>query len=70
MRKGDPVDPAVGIVFRPKIGDRVEAGQEIGSVHARDDDAVRACTDAVLSSIEIGDEPVQPVPLVHAWVGD
>jgi pyrimidine-nucleoside phosphorylase len=70
MRKGDPVDPAVGIVFRPKIGDRVEAGQEIGSVHARDDDAVRACTDAVLSSIEIGDEPVQPVPLVHVWVGD
>jgi pyrimidine-nucleoside phosphorylase len=70
VRKGDPVDPAVGIVFRPKIGDRVEEGQEIGSVHARDDDAVRACTDAVLSSIEIGGEAVEPVPLVHAWVGD
>jgi pyrimidine-nucleoside phosphorylase len=70
MRKGDPVDPAVGIVFRPKIGDRIGAGQEIGSVHARDDDAVRACTDAVSSSIEIGDEAVEPVPLVHAWVGD
>ena len=35
LRKGDPVDPAVGIVVRPKIGDRVEAGEPIGEVHAR-----------------------------------
>ena len=25
-RKGDPIDPAVGIVVHPKIGDRLEAG--------------------------------------------
>ena len=27
MRKGDAIDPAVGIVIRAKIGDRLEAGQ-------------------------------------------
>ena len=27
QRKGDPVDPAVGIVFTPKIGDRLDRGR-------------------------------------------
>ena len=35
-RKGDPIDPAVGVVFHPKIGDPVERGQELGNVHAQD----------------------------------
>ena len=26
LRKGDPIDPAVGIVVRPKIGDRLRSG--------------------------------------------
>ena len=29
-KKGDPIDPAVGIEFLPKIGDRLEAGGELG----------------------------------------
>src|SRR5205823_2470949 len=35
VRKGDPVDPAVGLVFRPKVGDRLIVGDPIGQVHAR-----------------------------------
>ncbi len=69
MRKDDPIDLAVGIVFRPKIGDRVERGQELGMVHARDEDAADAGANAVGTSIEIGEEPVEPVALVHAWLG-
>ncbi len=68
-KKGDPIDPAVGIVFRPKIGDRVETGEEIGTIHARDEAAARECIPRVLSAFTVSGEPVEPPPLVHGWYG-
>ena len=68
MRKGDAIDPAVGIVIRAKLGDQLEAGQTIGDVHARDDDAAREASRRVLDAIGVRDEPSAPPPLVHAWL--
>jgi len=68
-KKGDAIDPAVGIVFRPKIGDRLEAGEEIGTIHARDEAAAGDCVPHVLSALSIGQDPVEPPPLVHGWYG-
>jgi pyrimidine-nucleoside phosphorylase len=68
-RKGDPVDPAVGIVFRPKVGDRVADRQELGAVHARTEDAATEAVRRVLEAVTWSDEPVPPVPLVHGWFG-
>lgn len=68
-RKGDPVDPAVGIVFRPKVGDRVADHQELGAVHARTEDAATEAVRRVLGAVTWSDEPVPPVPLVHGWFG-
>jgi len=67
--KGDPVDHAVGIVFRPKVGDRVADRQELGTVHARDEDAADAAVRRVLGALAWSDEPVPAVPLVHGWFG-
>ena len=67
-RKGDQVDPAVGVVLHAKVGDRVEAGQPLLTIHARspDDAAVAA---QVGGAFEIGAEaPVRPA-LVHAVLG-
>ena len=69
-RKGDPIDPAVGIVFRPKIGDRVERGQPLGSVHARNDEDAEACLTRIAAAVTIRDEPVEAPPLVFGWYGD
>jgi len=68
-KKGDPIDPAVGIVFRPKIGDRMETGEEIGTIHARDEAAARECVARVLSAFTVSREAVEPPPLVHGWYG-
>ena len=68
-RKGDPIDPSVGIVFLPKIGDRLVAGQELGRVHARSDGDAEAGIRAVHAAMTIGDEPVEPPPLVYGWHG-
>ena len=67
--KGDPVDPAVGIVFRSKVGDRVEVGQELGVVHARDEDGAAAAVAGVLGSLSWSDQPVEPLPLLLCWYG-
>jgi pyrimidine-nucleoside phosphorylase len=68
VRKGDPVDPAVGIVVRPKIGDRLEAGEAIGEVHARDRDAAAEAGRRVLGAMDVVEAPVRPPPLVYAWM--
>jgi pyrimidine-nucleoside phosphorylase len=67
--KGDPIDPAVGIVFGPKIGDRVERGQDLGAVHARTDGDAAACLDRVSAAVTISEETVEAPPLVYGWHG-
>jgi pyrimidine-nucleoside phosphorylase len=69
LRKGDPIDPAVGIVMRAKIGDRLARGHEVASVHARDAGGAAAALTAVRATLTIGDEPASAPPLVHDWFG-
>ena len=69
-RKGDAIDPAVGIVFRPKLGDRLQAGEQIGAIHARTEDDASACARRVEAAISISEGPVESPPLVHGWYGD
>jgi thymidine phosphorylase len=68
-RKGDPIDHSVGIVFRPKIGDRLERGMPIGEIHARDQDAASVCAARVLGAMTLADATVEAPPLVYGWYG-
>jgi pyrimidine-nucleoside phosphorylase len=68
-RKGDPLDPAVGILFRPKVGDPVEAEQSIGEVHARSEKLAAAVVRTVNDALRIVDHQVPVPPLVHSVVG-
>jgi thymidine phosphorylase len=68
-RKGDAIDPAVGIVFLPKVGDRLEGGQELGQVHARSEADAETCVRSVLAAIALSDDPVEQPPLVYGWYG-
>ena len=65
--KHEPIDPAVGIVLAPKVGDRIETGATIGAVHAREDELGRSTVAAVLSALRLADEPRTAPPLVCAW---
>ena len=62
-RKGDSVDHAVGVVCGAKHGDRVERGEALAEIHARDDASAKAAEATLLTAYEIGDEP-EPRPLV------
>jgi pyrimidine-nucleoside phosphorylase len=62
-RKEDPVDHAVGVVCRKKRGERVESGEPLAEIHARDAASADAAAASLLAAYEIGDEP-EPRPLI------
>jgi pyrimidine-nucleoside phosphorylase len=66
-RKGDPIDPATGIVFRPKVGDRLARGEPIGEVHARDEGGARQAVERTVAALTITDDEVEPRPLLYGW---
>jgi len=63
--KDDAVDHAVGVVCLRKRGDRVERGQPLAEIHARDKTTALDAADRVLAAYEIGDEapPARPIVL-------
>jgi pyrimidine-nucleoside phosphorylase len=67
--KDDAVDHAVGVVCHRKRGDRVEHGEALAEIHARDDATGREAADAVLAAYEIADEAPAARPIVLDTLG-
>jgi pyrimidine-nucleoside phosphorylase len=64
-RKEDPVDHAVGFVIHHKVGDKVEKGQPLFTVHANDEKLLVQARQAGLDAHLWSDEPVPAYPLFH-----
>jgi len=69
QRKDDDIDPAVAVELSAKLGDKVEAGQPIGRILARDEGAARSAAEGLLAALRWSDRPAQAPPLVHEVVG-
>jgi pyrimidine-nucleoside phosphorylase len=68
MKKGDSIDPAVGISVMVKVGEAVEIGQPLFVVHARSDDAVEEAKQQLKHAVKIVKEEVAPLPLFYGLV--
>lgn len=66
-RPADPIDHGVALAVRARLGDRVEAGDELGRIHLRSPDPALAGRFA--ACFEIGPEPVAAPPLVVERIG-
>jgi pyrimidine-nucleoside phosphorylase len=67
-RKEDAIDPAVGIEFFPKIGDRIDEGERIAVIHARDEAAADRAKQGIVAAVTANDRgPVEAPPLVFGW---
>ena len=64
-RKNDPIDHAVGIVVHGKVGDQVQPGQELFTVHANDSGRLMEALQLLQGAIAYSDEPVKPLPLFY-----
>ena len=64
-RKGEPIDPGVGIVLYHKVGEHVQQGQELFTVYAKTEgDAARA-SQHLLQAHHWADQPCEPLPLFY-----
>jgi pyrimidine-nucleoside phosphorylase/thymidine phosphorylase len=68
-KKEDSIDPGVGIVLEKKIGDKVEAGANLCTVHYNLDSRLPHAVELLSRSFEIGANPPPVSPLVRKIIG-
>jgi pyrimidine-nucleoside phosphorylase len=68
-QKGDAVDPAVGIVLAAKVGDEVERGAPLFTLHANDKAKQAEAERRALAAFSWQDQPVVPPPLFYGDIG-
>ena len=69
-KKGDPIDHAVGIEVLRQVGDRVEAGQPLFTVHANDEGKLVEARRRLLEAHHWSERPVDPLPLFYGVIRD
>jgi pyrimidine-nucleoside phosphorylase len=69
-KKGDLIDPAVGILVEAKVGDQVREGQIIFTVLANSEERLAQAEKSLLQAFEISAQPVEPLPLFYDVIGE
>ncbi len=64
-KKGDAIDHAVGILVEKKVGARVEAGDLLCTVHARNETEAASAVARILGAYTIGDTAVAGLPIIY-----
>ncbi len=67
-KKGEPIDHAVGVIVRGKVGDHIKAGETLFTVHANDEARLASAGKRLLAAVEWSDAPVEPLPLFYGVV--
>ena len=65
-KKSDPIDHAVGFVIHKKVGDQVEKGEALFTVHANDESRLVEAREAVLAAHSFSEVEVAPLPLFYS----
>jgi pyrimidine-nucleoside phosphorylase len=64
-KKSDPVDHAVGFIIHHKVGDKLEAGEPLFTIHANDEAKLIDAREAVLAAHLFSNTPVEKLPLFY-----
>jgi pyrimidine-nucleoside phosphorylase len=65
-KKSDSVDHAVGFVIHRKVGDKVQKGEPLFTIHANDESKLAEAREAVLAAHSFSDSVVTPLPLFYS----
>ena len=60
----DPIDPAVGFILNRKVGDKVEAGDQLMTIYYNDEEAMQHICQPLRDTFVIADEEVEPITLI------
>lgn len=67
-KKTDNIDFAVGVEVHIKVGDRVEAGAPLVTIHANHQSQIAPCRARLESAITFSDSPVEQLPLFYGTI--
>lgn len=67
-RKGDAIDHSVGVIIHYKVGEYVEAGTPLFTVHANDEASLAAAEHRLVAAHAFSDAPVELYPLFYRRV--
>lgn len=65
---GDPIDHAVGVEIFHSVGDEIQAGEKLFTVHANREEDLDVARGQILSAHSWSDDPVDPLPLFYGVV--
>jgi pyrimidine-nucleoside phosphorylase len=67
-KKGDAIDPAVGILVHAKVGDKLVKGQPVFTIHANNRALIEPVRNNLLQAVAWSQVPVQALPLFYGTV--
>ena len=70
QKKEDIIDPSVGFVMHKRIGDWINVGDCIATVHAKNEKDAEIAIAGIRESVVIGQAPPEKTPLIQAMVTD
>lgn len=66
--KESEIDLSVGLILHKKVGDYVECGESLATIHANDKDKLENAKTRFISAYTIGKEPVAPSKLIKGTI--
>ncbi len=67
-KKEDVIDHSVGVVVHHKVGDKVEVGEPLFTIHAAHQATLQEARPRLLEAHVWSDEPVEPLPLFYGVI--
>lgn len=68
QNKGDPVDHSVGVEVHKKVGDLVQVGDRLFTLHANDESLVSSISDRLMRACQFSKSEIQPLPLFYSTI--
>lgn len=68
VKKGDRIDPAVGVVLHKKLGDAVQEGEPLATVHAASEASAEEAVRKLRQCYDFSDTPVERPPFIKGIV--
>lgn len=67
-KKGDLVDHTVGVEITRKVGDMIQKGEDLFTIHAQTEQSLIEARQRMLNAICWSDDPVEPLPLFYGVI--
>lgn len=64
-KKGDSIDHSVGVVVHTKVGDHIEKGQPLFTIHANDEAKLASARQQLLEAYQWSAKKIKPLPLFY-----